>query len=181
MIRDSPSRSVAEGHRFPLLFRFSLPFLVVTLAAPAGLAIGRLESTVAPDFTLPARTGSVSLHDLRGKVVLVDFWASWCGPCRQSFPWMKGLLDRYSRQDLVIVAVNLDKSRETADAFLEDFPVPFTVAFDPAGKTAEAFRVQAMPSSFIISRTGEIVFAHAGFERKKAHVLEDRIKEVLSK
>ena len=164
------------------MIRFSiLLFLFLTLAAPSDFAASARDRSVPPDFTLPASSGNVSLRDFRGKVVLVDFWASWCVPCRQSFLWMSGLVDRYSEQGLVIVAINLDKKREAADAFLEKFSTPFVVAFDPAGKTAEAFHVEAMPSSFIVSRAGRIIDSHAGFEQAKAHLVEDQIKEELSK
>jgi cytochrome c biogenesis protein CcmG, thiol:disulfide interchange protein DsbE len=163
-------------------FSLILLSLLLTLPAPSDLvAVMRDDRPVAPDFTLPVRSGTVSLRDFRGKVVLVDFWASWCVPCRQSFPWMSSMVDRYSEQGLVIVAINLDKKREAADTFLENFPAHFVVAFDPAGKTAEAFHVGAMPSSFIVSRTGRIVYSHAGFEQAKARTVEDQIKEVLSK
>ena len=133
----------------------------------------------APDFTLPTSSGTVSLHNFRGKVVYVDFWASWCGPCRQSFPWMSTLFDRYADKDLVIVAVNLDKTRDAANAFLALYPAPFTVAFDPDGKTAGEFGVNAMPSSFIVNRTGAIVYVHQGFQESKANAIEARIKEAL--
>ena len=135
----------------------------------------------APDFTLPTTTGTVSLHDLRGKVVYVDFWASWCVPCRQSFPWMTTISEKYADRGLVVLAVNLDKERRAADDFLAQFGGPFTIAFDPTGKTAEAFRVEAMPSSFIVSRTGKIVFSHEGFQEPKAAELEEHIKEALAK
>src|ERR1051325_706536 len=98
---------------------------------------GWSESKVAPSFDLPTKNGTVSLDSLRGKVVLVDFWASWCGPCRQSFPWMSKLYETYSQKGFVIVAVNLDKKQEQANDFLAEFSPPFIVAFDPAGKTAE--------------------------------------------
>lgn len=163
-------------------FSFLLLFVVLTLPSLSDFAAGtRGDRSSAPDFTLPTASGTVSLHDLRGKVVLVDFWASWCVPCRQSFPWMSTMLDRYSEQGLVIVAINLDKKREAADAFLGAFPGPFVVAFDPAGKTAEAFHVEAMPSSFLVSRAGRIVEMHAGFQQATANAVEDRIKEALSK
>jgi cytochrome c biogenesis protein CcmG, thiol:disulfide interchange protein DsbE len=135
----------------------------------------------APDFTLSTSSGTVSLYDLRGKVVYVDFWASWCGPCRQSFPWMTTMFERYGSKDLVIVAVNLDKTREAANAFLAMYPAPFTIAFDPDGRIAEGFGVSAMPSSFIINRTGAIVYAHEGFQESKVNAIEARIKEALGK
>ena len=139
------------------------------------------ESNAAPGFELPTPNGTVSLDSLRGKVVLVDFWASWCGPCRQSFPWMSKLYETYSQKGLVIVAVNLDKKREPANDFLAEFSPPFIVAFDPAGKTAEAFHVPAMPTSFILNRDGTIVYSHAGFNSKKTGEMENLIQEALKK
>jgi cytochrome c biogenesis protein CcmG/thiol:disulfide interchange protein DsbE len=155
-------------------------FLFLTLMVVPGFAAQ--PARTAPDFTLPARSGTASLHDFRGKVVLVDFWASWCIPCRQSFPWMESLRERYAAQGLEIVAINLDKKREAAAAFLETFPATsFSVLFDPAGKTAEAFHVEGMPSSFIVSRTGTILYSHIGFAQAKAQEVEDQIKEALSR
>ncbi|MGZ4809746.1 MAG: TlpA family protein disulfide reductase [Thermoanaerobaculia bacterium] len=162
-----------------LLFLFLSSTTV--LAAPISFAARAHEDRIAPDFTLPTDKSTLSLSELRGKVVYVDFWASWCGPCRQSFPWMSSMSEKYAADGLVVVAINLDKDHDAATLFVEKYPVPFPVLFDPAGKTAEEFRVQAMPSSFIVSRAGRIVYAHEGFEQSKAQSLEDRIKEALSK
>ncbi|HSY48776.1 MAG TPA: TlpA disulfide reductase family protein [Thermoanaerobaculia bacterium] len=163
---------------------FSLLLILLTLRSPIDFAEGARDGRpLAPDFTLPTSatsSGTVSLHDFRGKVVYVDFWASWCVPCRQSFPWMSGMSDRYSAQGLVVVSVNLDKKRDAVDEFLQRFPATFLVALDPSGKTAEAFHVAAMPSSFIVSRTGRIIYTHAGFEQAKAQTIETQIKEALS-
>lgn len=89
--------------------------------------------------------------------------------------------ERYAAQGLEIIAVNLDKKRDAADAFLGLFSVTFTVAFDPAGKTAEAFHVEGMPSSFIVSRTGTILYSHIGFQQANAQNVEAEIKEALSR
>ena len=132
---------------------------------------------VAPSFTLAARSGTVSLDSLRGKAVLVDFWASWCVPCRGSFPWMRGLHERYTDKGLAIVAIDLDKDREAADRFLEQYPAPFTVAFDPSGHTAEAYRVAAMPTMFLVARDGTILHTHTGFDLKKTAEVENLIRE----
>jgi cytochrome c biogenesis protein CcmG/thiol:disulfide interchange protein DsbE len=86
----------------------------------------------APEFTLPDAAGqTISLSQQRGKIVYVDFWASWCGPCRQSFPWMNEMLGKYQAQGLEIVAINLDTGRAEADEFLAKNPASFTVLFDP--------------------------------------------------
>jgi cytochrome c biogenesis protein CcmG/thiol:disulfide interchange protein DsbE len=171
-----------ENHRSMKMHRAPVVLLLCALAslAPPARAAAKPPS-LAPAFELPARSGNVSLAALHGKVVLVDFWASWCIPCRQSFPWLSAMAERYAVQGLVVVAVNLDKRPELADAFLADFPSPFLVAFDPAGKTAEAFGVAVMPSSYLVSRTGEIVLSHAGFDISYTGTFEDRIKEALSK
>jgi cytochrome c biogenesis protein CcmG/thiol:disulfide interchange protein DsbE len=134
------------------------------LASPPRLAPG----TLAPSFTLPARKGSVALDSLRGRVVLLDFWASWCGPCRESFPWMADLQRRLDAKGLTVVAVNLDKSRGLADEFLARHPAAFAVAFDPEGRTADAFGVRAMPTSLLLGRDGVIVATHAGFDSRGA-------------
>src|SRR5690349_25158511 len=116
--------------------------LAVWVSAPAASPGPHL----APSFTLPARAGSVSLDSLRGKVVLVDFWASWCAPCRGSFPWLTRMHDRFAANGFTVVALDLDKDRAAADRFLEEFPAPLTVAFDSAGRTAESYRVAVMPT-----------------------------------
>ena len=155
--------------------------LVAMLLVPATvLADRKVAAPVpAPAFHLPARSGVVDSDSLRGKVVLVDFWASWCGPCRRSFPWMSALHAKYAARGLQIVAINLDKQRSLADEFLVSYPAAFTVAFDPAGKSAEAFKVAAMPTSILISADGRILGRHIGFEPKQAAEFEKTIEEAL--
>jgi peroxiredoxin len=138
-------------------------------------------ATPAPSFDLPARTGTVSSDSLRGKIVLVDFWASWCGPCQKSFPWLSTMYDRYSTKGFTIVAISLDKDRVAAEAFLAKHPTPFTVAFDPSGKTAKAYKVWGMPSSFILSPTGSILYSYSGFNPDHANQVEGMIREACAK
>jgi cytochrome c biogenesis protein CcmG, thiol:disulfide interchange protein DsbE len=133
----------------------------------------------APEFTLPGRDQPVSLAALRGKVVYVDFWASWCAPCRKSFPWMNSMQKRYGDQGLVIVAVNLDKTHELSDRFLSEVPAELTIAYDPEGKVASAYKVKGMPSSYLIDRTGRIHSSHIGFREETASGMEAAIKDLL--
>lgn len=154
--------------------------LAVTTFATA-FAGGHTSSHAAPAFKLPTLTGTVSLDSLRGQVVYLDFWASWCGPCRASFPWMTGLDKKYRSRGLRIVAVNLDKDRALADAFLADYAAPFTIAFDPKGNTAEAYGVSAMPSSFVIGKDGKVLLRHAGFDPQRTGTVELQIEEALGK
>ena len=157
----------------------SLCLMLFASASPA-FAGPPPEHPIAPSFTLATTAGTVCLDSLRGRAVLVDFWASWCGPCRKSFPWMKTMHETYGAKGLTVVAIDVDKSREQADPFLEEFPSPFVVAFDPEGKTAEKFHVSAMPSSYVIDRQGKIVYAHRGFDPKKTQELEKHIQEALA-
>ncbi len=135
----------------------------------------------APSFTLPTSNGTVSLDSLRGKVVLVDFWASWCVPCKSSFPWMGAMQEKYAPKGLTIVAINVDKSRHSADEFLQKHPAPFVVAFDPSGATAKAFHVWGMPTSYLIGSDGAIVFSRAGFDSKHAKEVESMIQGALAR
>lgn len=144
---------------------------VSALPASAARVNALAPGALAPAFTLPAREGEVSLESLRGRIVYVDFWASWCEPCRRSFAWMGALHEKYGDR-LAIVAIDLDRRREDADAFLGKNPAAFTIAFDPAGRVAEAFHVAAMPSSFVLGPDGRILHAQAGFDPKKTAEIE---------
>lgn len=135
--------------------------------------------TPAKDFSLPGIKDEIRLSDYRGKVVLLDFWASWCGPCRESFPWMNTMRERYEKQGLTIVAVNLDKDRGLADRFVDETQATFALAFDPSGKTAEDYDVEVMPSSYLIDRDGNVVSRHRGFHRGDTSDMEAAIQELL--
>ncbi|MES9968701.1 MAG: TlpA disulfide reductase family protein [Candidatus Thiodiazotropha sp.] len=134
----------------------------------------------APDFTLQGREMSVSLNDYRGKVVLLDFWASWCVPCRASFPWMNRIQSRYKQQGLVVIAVNLDKDRKMADSFLSKTKAEFTLVFDPKGEVASEYGLQGMPASFLIDGQGHILESHVGFFESEKAQREQQIKKLLN-
>ena len=134
----------------------------------------------APAFALPAADGHVvALEGLRGRIVYVDFWASWCGPCRRSFPWMNALQQRFASRGLAIVAINVDKKRADADRFLQQFPATFTVVFDPTGGTPAAYAVPGMPTSYLIDARGTIVEIEQGFLDDRRAALEARIESLL--
>jgi cytochrome c biogenesis protein CcmG, thiol:disulfide interchange protein DsbE len=112
-------------------------------------------------------------------VVYVDFWASWCGPCRKSFPWMNELQKRHAAAGLEVVAINVDEKREDAAAFLAKVPAAFTIAYDPAGGTPKAYRVKGMPSSALVGRDGQLLWVHTGFSEADIGSLEERIRAAL--
>jgi thiol-disulfide isomerase/thioredoxin len=114
-----------------------------------------------------------------GKVVIVDFWASWCVPCRRSFPWLNTMHQKYAEQGLVIIAVNLDADRAEAMKFLEEYPPEFSIYYDESKDLAREFGVVAMPSSFVIGRDGQIRKKHFGFKVKKQDEYESAIVDAL--
>jgi thiol-disulfide isomerase/thioredoxin len=130
-----------------------------------------------------ATPGQAQLPDELGpteaKVVWVDFWASWCAPCRRSFPWMNSMHRKYADQGLEIIAVNVDKERGLADEFLAETPAEFRLHYDPAGELAEQFGVQAMPSSFMLDADGHVVASHFGFKLANTDEYEQSIRSAL--
>jgi thiol-disulfide isomerase/thioredoxin len=144
-------------------------------------AYGVAPGQAAPAFALPDASGkTLSLASLHGRVVYVDFWASWCTPCRRSFPWMNSMQARYGQEGLSIVGVNVDKRRADADRFLGDVPAKFEVVFDAAGATPGAYGVKAMPSSYLVDRRGNVVAAEEGFHDERRDALEAQIRSLLA-
>jgi cytochrome c biogenesis protein CcmG/thiol:disulfide interchange protein DsbE len=134
----------------------------------------------APALSLPTASGeTVALEKLRGKVVYVDFWASWCGPCRKSFPWMAEMQKKYGPSGFTVVAVNVDKKRPDAEKFLQTTPAEFTVVYDPSGTTPSAWSVKAMPSSFVIDAKGNVALIESGFRDDTGADVESRIKALV--
>lgn len=121
-------------------------------------------------------------YDMRrfhGKVLYVDFWASWCSPCAQSFSFMN-VLDRELRdRGLHVLGINLDEKADDARSFLAKHPASFTVAFDAGGQCPEEFGVQAMPSSYLIDREGNVRHVHLGFRRGEAEKLRGLVEQLL--
>lgn len=134
----------------------------------------------APDFELPGRASAVKLSDFKGKTVYLDFWASWCGPCKQSFPWMNEMQSRYGSKGLRVVAVNVDQKPDDAKAFLSVNPAGFDVAFDQAGKVPRAYAIKGMPTSMLIGPDGKVLMVHGGFKDEKREELERHIKTALN-
>ena len=134
----------------------------------------------APGFVLSTAAGeSIALDKLRGRVVYVDFWASWCGPCRRSFPWMNDMQQKYGARGFTVVGINVDKRRPDAERFLLQTPAAFTIVYDAAGATPEAWAVKGMPSSYLVDATGKVVAVESGFRDEQKAVLEDRIRALL--
>ena len=121
------------------------------------------------------------LDDNKGKVVYLDFWASWCIPCRKSFPWMNEMQAKYGAQGFTIITVNVDVEKFLADEFLQENPANFTVVYDPNGAIAKKFKLKGMPSSYLFDKNGKPVAAHVGFFNNKKAEYEAEIVKLLEK
>ena len=132
---------------------------------------GQKSEALAPLTTLSLGADQLDLQNYRGKVVLLDFWASWCGPCRQSFPWMNLVYEKYKDQGFAIIAINLDQEKKAAAGFLAAVPAFFKILYDPVGSSAEQMAVRGMPVSYLIDRKGHVSHRLIGFNsaKKKEH------------
>jgi thiol-disulfide isomerase/thioredoxin len=153
--------------------------LLISIALLMATTSGFAAANKAPAFRLPAVEGEADLSILEGKVVYLDFWASWCEPCRESFPWMAAMKEKYSGQGFEVVAINLDKERELADRFLQAMDVNFIVAFDADGAAASKYGLRGMPGSYLIGRDGNIHASHLGFRDDDRARLETAIQKLL--
>jgi Peroxiredoxin len=135
----------------------------------------------APDFTLTNLDGEkVKLSDLKGQVVMINFWASWCGPCRQEMPLLNDIYAGYKKAGFVLLGVNLDESADDAKAFLKKTPVNFPVLLDSQGKVADLYKNQAMPSSYFVDRKGNLVHLHQGYKPGEEAEYKRVIKKLLA-
>jgi len=160
---------------FALLMRISL----TVLALNGFLSSGNALSATAPDFELQGPQKQVKLSDYRGQIVYLDFWASWCQPCRKSFSWMNKMQSLYGKSGFKVIAINLDESKQKADKFLQQIPANFDVAYDPRGNTASSYKVKAMPSSYLIDKNGNVIHANLGFRGNDEEKLEARIRDLI--
>jgi thiol-disulfide isomerase/thioredoxin len=153
--------------------------LCCALVMPAALALDTGQA--APEFTLSSAEGKpLQLAAFRGKLVYLDFWASWCAPCRRSFPWMNAMQEKYGPAGLAVLGVNVDQRRPDAERFLAQVPAKFTVAYDPQGTVPKLYAIKAMPSTVLIDREGRALLVHAGFRDAERDLLEATIRTALA-
>lgn len=145
--------------RLPLV---ALLAAFVALAWPAGATDGSLP---APEFTLANRAGGqLSLSGLRGQVVMINFWASWCGPCRQEFPALDEMYRRYKPMGFTLVGINVESEQADAERFLGARPVSFPILFDPDNTVSDRYGVSAMPTTVLVDRQGRLRWQHQAYK-----------------
>ncbi len=160
------------------MFSLQYPRLLLGLflLSLAGTALAKK----APDFNLPSSDGhNIKLSDFRGQVVYVDFWASWCKPCRKSFPFMNNLQKKYGKQGLKVIAINLDSDKGAAKRFLKKNPAKFTIAYDTENKTPELYGLMVMPTTYLVDRQGNLVDVHKGFKQSQTAKVEKTVMKYL--
>lgn len=142
--------------------------------------MARLLIVVLSCLILPlANAARLDLTPYRGRVVVVDFWASWCEPCRASFPWLNTIQRRHAAAGLTVITVNLDEERSAADAFLKEIPNQLPVIYDPGGRIAQEYELLAMPTSLLFDRNGTLRQRHNGFLQSRENTYEEHIRALL--
>jgi len=144
------------------------------------LSVALASTTQAPDFTLKSRSGeNIKLSELRGEVVMINFWASWCGPCRQEMPALNELYQRYNPMGFTILGVNVEQDPGKAEALLREIPVDFPVLFDTDNRVTELYKVVAMPSTVLVDRNGQVRYIHKGYKPGYEQKYQEQVRSLI--
>lgn len=160
--------------------RYYQKLAVALLLLISALSLFSCSQEVADESDPVVKNFEQQLKTYRGQVVYIDFWASWCIPCRQTFPWMNAMLSKYKAQGFKVITINLDSDKQNADDFLQQYPAQFEVVYDPKGKLAQKFNLKGMPSSYLVNRKGNVVSSHTGFSDEKSKAYEQEIIDLLA-
>jgi len=157
---------------------------LAAIIAAAALALPALAAdptgSPAPAFTLGSSAGSnVSLAQYKGQVVMLNFWASWCGPCRQEMPWLESIYKKYNRMGFTLIGVNVEPDSNAANQWLKQTPVSFPILYDKDSKVSKMYDVAGMPSTVIIDRTGKVRVLHRGYKPGDENEYLDSIRTLV--
>ena len=160
--------------------RKMLVAMVLGVIAASSLASSSLEGQVAPDFALKSSSGeNMRLSEYRGDVVMINFWATWCGPCRQEMPLLDELYNRYNRVGFNLLGVNIDDDSRRAMQMVEELGVNFPVLFDARKEVSKLYEVEAMPVTVIVDRSGTVRYVHHGYKPGYEEKYLDQIRSLL--
>ena len=164
-------------HSYSGFIKHTLAAVLVLLAT---MTIAATAETPAPDFTLKSNSGeNIRLSELRGEVVLINFWASWCGPCRQEMPILSELHDKYQAMGFTVLGVNVEENSDAARKLLQDMPVNFPVLFDNDSSVSRQYDVAAMPSTVLVDRNGNMRFLHKGYKSGLEDIYMEQVRSLI--
>lgn len=162
----------------PLSNRLIFCFLLLVSATGHALETG----TPPPNCLATLANGekNLDLGEFKGRVILIDFWATWCPPCKKSMPFLNSLRNKHQKEGFEIVAINVDEDTQTAKEFLKSNPVDYALAFDAKGDCPSVFDVKAMPSSYLVDKTGTIRLVHLGFRDGDEQIIRENVEKLLN-
>ena len=164
----------------PSFLRLTHVLMALVLAGAASVAGAAAVGTAAPDFTLKALEGpNMRLQEQRGKVVLVNFWATWCGPCRKEMPHLNRIAEKYRASGLVLLGVNVDDDARNAAETAAKLGVKFPVLLDTDKKVSRLYDLNSMPSTLVIDRNGRVRFLHRGYQDGYEDLYDKQIRDLL--
>jgi peroxiredoxin len=169
-------------HRIARFLRaFARVLLISSLAAVAGASPTALIGQPAPDFALPTSAGvNLRLSENLGDVVVINFWATWCGPCRQEMPLLDEIQAKYHRAGMVLLSVNLDEDRQRAEEFVRTLKISYPVLLDERKDVARAFQVGTMPATVLVDRSGVIRYVSDGYKPGYEKRYTEKLRELLN-
>jgi len=171
-----------KNNKIKALFstEFFLAAFILLFTASISHAASTKLSGKAPNFTLKSSSGkNIKLSELRGQVVMINLWASWCGPCRKEMPILEKINKKYKRLGFTLLGVNVEENSATAKKYLRDVKVSFPILFDTTNKTSKLYNVSAMPTTVIIDRNGNQRFLHKGYKAGYENDYRKQIKKLL--
>ncbi len=152
----------------------------VAIIFSLGILSLQANADAAPDFTLQSNSGeNVRLAEARGKVVMLNFWATWCAPCRKEMPLLDAMYQRYSSAGFVIYGINVEEDSEGAKKLIKDMKVTFPVLFDIESKASSLYEVDAMPTTVLIDKKGQVRYVHRGYKAGDENIYRDKIRELI--
>jgi peroxiredoxin len=155
-------------------------YTALLAAAPACQAAMPPPGSVAPDFTLKSNSGkNLKLSEFRGQVVMINFWATWCAPCRQEMPLLNHIYEQYHKTGFTLLGVNIDDKPESAKALAQQLGISFPVLFDTDKQISHRYDVDAMPSTVLIDRSGKVRYLHRGYRAGYETSYDTQVRELL--
>jgi peroxiredoxin len=155
-------------------------FAVMGFAVCSVLFSVSVNADTAPDFSLPSNSGkAMKLSEQRGNVVMLNFWASWCGPCRQEMPLLDAMSQRYSAAGFVLLGIDVEEDNTDAKKIIKDLKISYPVLFDTENKVSKLYSVETMPTTVMVDKKGQIRYINRGYKPGDENKYRDQIRELM--